>query len=198
MMEAFNTWMHHVAAEIGYGHIVLLMALESSLFPVPSEIVMIPAGYLARKGQLDPFLVVLAAGAGSLIGASFNYVFGRYAGRAFLLRFGRYILIDERKYHEAEGMFLRSAYIATFFGRFLPVIRHLISLPAGVFGMAKVPFVVLTFVGSTLWCSVLTATGYFFGQAALHVVENYTHQIGLIVSLAVLALGIWFIVHRTR
>ncbi len=197
-MEAFNAWMQQVAGEIGYGHILLLMTLESSLFPVPSELVMIPAGYLAKKGQLDPFLVIAAGGIGSLIGASFNYFIGRYAGRAFLLRFGRYILIDERKYHEAEGMFLRSAYIATFFGRFLPVIRHLISLPAGVFGMAKVPFALLTVIGSTLWCGVLTAAGYFFGAAALHMVESYTHQIGIIVSLAILALGIWFIVHRAR
>jgi membrane protein DedA with SNARE-associated domain len=198
MMEAINAWLHAVMADIGYGHILVLMALESSLFPIPSEVVMIPAGYLARKGQLDPFLVILTAGVGCLLGASFNYVLGRYAGRLFLLRFGRYLLIDERKYHQAEALFLRSAYVATFFGRFLPVIRHLISLPAGVFGMSKVPFAVLTFAGSTIWCAVLTGAGYFFGAAALHVVEDYTHQLALAVSLLLVALAIWFLIYRAR
>src|SRR3546814_3071661 len=103
------------------------MALESSLVPIPSELVMIPAGYLAAQGSLDPLLATLAGGSGSLLGASANYLFGRYAGRAFLLRYGKYFLIDERKYHEAEKLFLRNAQWATFIGRFIPVIRHLIS-----------------------------------------------------------------------
>src|SRR3546814_19674956 len=105
------------------------MALESSLVPIPSELVMIPAGYLAAQGSLDPLLATLAGGSGSLLGASANYLFGRYAGRAFLLRYGKYFLIDERKYHEAEKLFLRTAQWATFIGRFIPVIRNLISLP---------------------------------------------------------------------
>src|SRR3546814_20705548 len=80
-----------------------------------------------------------------------------YAGRAFLLRYGKYFLIDERKYHEAEKLFLRNAQWATFIGRFIPVIRHLISLPAGVFGMRLLPFAVFTWIGATLWCGVLVA-----------------------------------------
>src|SRR5690606_16573923 len=138
-------------AHLGYTEIFFLMALESSLFPVPSEAVMIPAGYLAARAQLDPFLATLAGGLGSLLGASANYVLGRYAGRAFLLRYGRYLLIDQRRYHEAEALFLRNARAATFVGRFIPLIRHLISLPAGVFGMALLPFALLTLLGASLW-----------------------------------------------
>src|SRR3546814_16834788 len=93
------------------------MALESSLVPIPSELVMIPAGYLAAQGSLDPLLATLAGGSGSLLGASAHYLFGRYAGRAFLLRYGKYFLIDERNYHEAEKLFLRNAHRATFLDR---------------------------------------------------------------------------------
>src|SRR3546814_21190199 len=93
------------------------MALESSLVPIPSELVMIPAGYLAAQGSLDPLLATLAGGSGSLLGASANYLFGRYAGRAFLLRYGKSFLIDGRKYHEAVKLFLSNAQWAMFICR---------------------------------------------------------------------------------
>ena len=195
-MAAFQDWVTQLYAQLGYPQIILLMALESSLFPVPSELVMIPAGYLARQGQFDPVLAVACGGLGSVLGAGFNYLLGRYLGRAFLLRYGRYLLINEAKYHEAEALFLRNAQFATFFGRFLPVIRHLISLPAGVFGMRLAPFVLLTGLGSTLWCCVLTALGYYLGRPAVALVTGYTHQLGYAV-LALLVVGIvWFLLHR--
>jgi membrane protein DedA with SNARE-associated domain len=198
MLETFQAWLADLYAHIGYGQIFVLMALESSLFPVPSELVMMPAGYLASTGKLDPYLVVAAAGAGSIVGAWGNYLIGRYLGRTFLLRYGKYVLVPEPKYHEAEALFLRNAYAATFFGRFLPVIRHLISLPAGVFGMRKIPFTLLTGLGATLWCGILTATGYIFGQTAVDIVSQYTHEISIAVA-ALLAGGlIWFLFHRTR
>src|SRR5262245_30857940 len=114
MVEAFIEWLSGLYGALGYAEIVFLMALESSLFPVPSELVMIPAGYRAATGALDPVLSVLAGTFGSVIGASANYLLGRYVGKAFLLRYGKYLLIDEQKYHEAEGMFLRNARLATF------------------------------------------------------------------------------------
>ncbi|AXQ29008.1 DedA family protein [Solimonas sp. K1W22B-7] len=195
-MEAFGLWLSGILAHMGYAEIVFLMALESSLFPVPSELVMIPAGYLAAKGQLNPFLAVAAGGLGSIIGASANYALGRYAGRAFLLRYGRYFLINERKYHEAEALFLKNANLATFVGRLLPVIRHLISLPAGVFGMRLLPFVLITGLGATLWCAVLVAAGYFFGEPAIQAITEYTHEVGLVAVLLTAAFGLWFLLRR--
>ncbi|PPE72253.1 DedA family protein [Solimonas fluminis] len=195
-MEAFGQWLSGILAHLGYAEIVFLMALESSLFPVPSELVMIPAGYLAAKGQLNPFLAVAAGGLGSLIGASANYALGRYAGRAFLLRYGRYFLINEQKYHEAEALFLKNANLATFVGRLLPVIRHLISLPAGVFGMALLPFAVITTVGATLWCAVLVAAGYFFGEPAIQAITEYTHELGIAAVLLTAVFGLWFLLRR--
>ena len=196
MMQVFQDWLAQWLAQLGYLEIFLLMALESSLFPVPSELVMIPAGYLARTGKLDPVLVVLTGGAGSLLGASANYLLGRYLGRAFLLRYGKYLLINERKYHEAEALFLRNAYVATFVGRLLPVVRHLISLPAGVFGMPPPAFALMTLAGATLWCSVLTAMGYFFGESAIGIISHYTHELTLAIVAAIVVYGFWFLLRK--
>ncbi|WP_293000241.1 DedA family protein [Nevskia sp.] len=196
MIDVFKTWMAEWLSQLGYFEIFVLMALESSLFPVPSELVMIPAGYLAQGGKLDPFLATLAGGTGSVVGASANYLLGRHVGRAFLLGYGKYLLINEKKYHEAETMFLGNARLATFIGRFIPVVRHLISLPPGVFGMAYLPFALITFVGATLWCGVLVAAGYFFGKAAVKVISTYTHELTLAV-VALLAIGgLWFLFRK--
>jgi membrane protein DedA with SNARE-associated domain len=195
-MQAFQQWLAELYAHLGYPQIILLMTLESSIFPVPSELVMIPAGYLAHQGHLDPALAVACGAFGSILGAFLNYLMGRYLGRAFLLRWGRYLLINEAKYHEAEKLFLRNARVSTFLGRFLPVIRHLISLPAGVFGMPPLPFVLLTGLGSALWCAVLVGAGYYFGEPAVNFVRQYTHELGY-VCVAALALGLgWFLLRR--
>lgn len=192
-MDAIAAWVGELYAQLGYGQIVLLMALESSVFPVPSEFVMIPAGYLAKQGQLDPFLSVLAGAVGSLIGASANYLFARYAGRALLLRYGKYVLINEVKYRRAEQMFLRNANIATFTGRLLPVIRHLISLPAGVFQMPLPAFLSLTALGAALWCGVLVAAGWFFGEQAVKVASAFTHELAVGVVIALAGFAGWFL-----
>lgn len=197
-VAALHTWLAHLYAQIGYPQILLLMALEASLFPVPSELVMIPAGYIARSGRLDPFLVALVGGCGSVLGAWFNYLIGRYLGRAFLLRYGRYVLVSEPKYHEAEALFLRNAHMATFLGRFLPVVRHLISLPAGVFGMRQLSFTLLTFSGATIWCGVLTASGYWLGASAIEIVQTYTRPLGIAAAVLLVAGVAWFLFHRTR
>lgn len=197
-MEAFAAWVQALVAELGYTEIVFLMALESSLFPVPSELVMIPAGYLAAQGQLNPWLASLAGAFGSLIGASANYLLGRTLGRAFLLRYGKYVLVSEAKYHRAEALFLRNANLATFVGRFLPVIRHLISLPAGVFGMPLLPFCVLTTVGAALWCGVLVALGYWLGEPVVAMVVEYTHEVALFCAASLLVFVAWFLMRKER
>lgn len=197
-MEAFFDWLGEVYGNLGYFEIVWLMAMESSLFPVPSELVMIPAGYRARAGLLDPFLSVACGALGSVIGASANYLLGRYVGRAFLLNYGRYLLIDRARYEEAEAMFLRNANIATFIGRLLPVVRHLISLPAGVFSMPWVPFLLITAVGSALWCAVLVALGYYLGEPAIALMRSYLHELALLVVVGLLVFGAWFLFHKVR
>ena len=197
-MEAIYDWLAQVYSNLGYVEIIWLMALESSLFPVPSELVMIPAGYRAQAGLLDPFLSVACGALGSVIGASANYFLGRYIGRAFLLKYGKYLLINAAKYHEAEQMFLRNANLATFIGRLLPVVRHLISLPAGVFSMPWAMFLLITAAGSALWCSVLVALGYYLGEPAVAMMQGYMHEIAIAVALGVAGFIAWFLIHRSR
>jgi membrane protein DedA with SNARE-associated domain len=198
MVEAFTTWLTELYSGLGYVEIVVLMALESSLFPVPSELVMIPAGYLAATGALNPALCVLAGTTGSVIGASANYLLGEYVGRAFLLRYGKYLLIDAAKYHEAEAMFLRNARLATFIGRLLPVVRHLISLPAGIFGMAWPWFIGITALGAGLWCAVLVALGFYLGEPAVALAREYTHELAILVAVGLVAFALWFLFHKVR
>lgn len=195
-MSNFADWINSVVQHLGYTEIFFLMALESSLFPVPSELVMIPAGYRAAMGDLNPWLATLAGGAGSLLGASANYVLGRYVGRAFLLRWGKWFLINETKYREAETLFMKNANLATFVGRFIPVIRHLISLPAGVFGMALLPFALLTTLGATIWCGVLVLLGYYLGEPTIRIVTEYTHLFGYAAVALSAVFGLWFLLRR--
>lgn len=195
-MNAFAEWINGVVQHLGYGEIFFLMALESSLFPVPSELVMIPAGYRAAQGDLNPWLATLAGGGGSLLGASANYLLGRYVGRAFLLRYGKWVLINQAKYQEAEALFVKNANMATFVGRFIPVIRHLISLPAGTFGMALLPFAVLTTLGATIWCGVLVTLGFYLGEPVMRVVTEYTHLLGYAAVAVAAVFGLWFLLRR--
>lgn len=181
LLAEFNTWLEQFYASLDYSRIFILMAMESSLFPVPAELVMTPAGYLARQGQLDFTLVVVSGALGSLCGASANYVLGRTLGRAFLLRYGKYFLIDRRRYEQAERMFLRNAALATFVGRLLPFIRHLISLPAGTFRMSPVAFAWWTTSGAAVLCAAEAAVGYFLGPQAVGLVMQYSHYIAIAV-----------------
>lgn len=197
-MSGFAQWINELVQQLGYSEIFFLMALESSLFPVPSELVMIPAGYLAAQGVLNPWLATLAGGLGSLFGASCNYALGRYVGRTFLLRYGKWLLINEAKYHEAEVLFLNNGNLATFVGRFIPVIRHLISLPAGTFGMALAPFALLTTLGATLWCGVLVLLGYQFGETTIRIVGQYSHYIAYAAVALTAGFGLWFLLRKKR
>ena len=192
-MEAFGVWLNGVLAHLGYAEIAFLMALESTLVPIPSEVVMIPAGYRAAQGHLNPWLATLAGGGGSLLGASFNYLMGRYVGRAFALRYGRYFLVSRKTFEDAEALFLRNANTATFVGRFIPGIRHLISIPPGMFGMRLAPFMFLTTLGATLWCGILVALGYFFGEPVVEAVHRYTHEAGILALFALAVFVAWFI-----
>ncbi|HEU0195928.1 MAG TPA: DedA family protein [Nevskiaceae bacterium] len=189
-----QVWIEQFYGSLTYTRIFLLMALESSLFPVPAELVLVPAGYMAQAGRFSFSAVVAAAALGSLLGASVNYLIGRTLGRAFLQRYGRYLLVDPPRYAQAERLFLRNASLATFIGRLLPVIRHLISLPAGVFSMNKPAFALWTVAGSAILCAFETAIGYFVGPPAVALMTRYSHFVGIavVVLLVLAALG-WLV-----
>jgi len=147
----------------GYLGIILLMAMESSIFPVPSEIVIPPAAFLAGQGKFDLWAVIAAGTFGSWLGASVTYWVSRWLGRIVIVKWGRFFLITESKLQQAERWVARYAAGGIFFARLLPVIRHLISIPAGIVRMNFWTFSVMTIVGSALWCGVLA----WFGQNAI-------------------------------
>jgi len=124
---------------------------------------MIPAGYLASQGKLSLILVLCSGTLGSMLGATINYyILGRFIGKPFLEKYGKYFLINHAKYLQAESLFLKNDKVYTFLGRLIPVVRHLISIPAGVFRMPFPIFLLLTGLGAALWCSVLLFVGYYF------------------------------------
>lgn len=179
---------------LGYPGIFLLMAMESSIIPVPSELVMPPAGYLAQQGLMNPWIAILAGTIGSLVGAYANYYAAHYLGRPLILKYGKYVLISPDKFHRVERFFLRHGEISTFIGRLLPVVRHLISIPAGLSGMNHLRFSMYTLLGAFIWCSVLTWIGYIIGSNQ-DLIMAYSRQavIWVVVgSFLILATYIWF------
>jgi membrane protein DedA with SNARE-associated domain len=197
MHELIN-WLVDTIGAMGYTGIFLLMAMESSVFPIPSEVVMPPAGYLVHEGKMNMALVILSGTFGSLTGAYANYFVARWLGRPLVIKYGRYVWITEEHFNRVESFFLRHGEISTFIGRLLPVIRHLISIPAGIARMNHIRFTLYTTVGAALWVSILTWIGYFIGQNQELIVE-YSHEavIGVIL-FSILLVAIYAALHRRK
>jgi membrane protein DedA with SNARE-associated domain len=203
MIGDFIHWLIQTVSTLGYPGIVVLMAIESSVLPLPSELIMPPAGYLAAKGQMNAYAAVLAGTAGSILGALVNYALAVFVGEPILRRYGKYVLISERSLDKAERFFKRHGEIGTLLGRLVPVVRHLISIPAGICRMNLARFVLFTGVGAGVWCAILVYIGWLLGsheqglqEAA---VKAYTHQALLyllpVVALVVAGYVVW---HRRR
>ena len=186
-MHALIDWLLTTIGALGYPGIFLLMAMESSIIPVPSELVMPPAGYLAAQGRMNIWIAIFMGTAGSLVGAYANYYAAHYLGRPLLLKYGKYVWITEEKFARVERYFKDHGEISTFIGRLLPVVRHLISLPAGLAGMNHVKFTIYTLAGAGIWVTILTWIGYFIG-ANQELIMQYSHQavIGVIIVSAVI------------
>ncbi len=198
MLHEIINWLITTIGSMGYTGIFLLMALESSLVPIPSEIIMPPAGYLVQQGKMNMALVILSGTLGSLFGAYLNYFAAHYLGRPFLLKYGRYVLITEEHFRRVEDYFASHGEISTFIGRLLPVIRHLISLPAGLAGMNHIKFSIYTLLGSFIWVSILTWIGYFLGHNETLIMQ-YSHQaiIGVLTASFVLV-TVYIFLHRRK
>jgi membrane protein DedA with SNARE-associated domain len=203
MFEATIHWITETVFRLGYPGIVLLMALESSFIPFPSEVVLPPAGFLAAQGRMSAPLAALAGLTGSLIGALFNYYLAARLGRPFLHRYHKYLLMKEASLDRAEAFFRRHGEISTFVARLIPVIRQLISLPAGVARMRMDRFLLYTAAGAGIWCAVLTSIGWYVGRNAGLIttldqeVQRYSKAV-LLVLLPLLAALVAFYVLRYR
>jgi membrane protein DedA with SNARE-associated domain len=164
MLESFIAWLLKALLDLGYPGIIGLMALESSILPVPSELVMPPAGYWAAKGQMSFAVALLCGVIGSIIGALANYYGAQLIGRPLIQRYGKYVLLSEKNLLRSERFFAEHGEISTLIGRLFPVVRHLISIPAGLHRMPLPKFILYTAVGAGIWCAILTYIGYFLGQ----------------------------------
>jgi membrane protein DedA with SNARE-associated domain len=187
MLHEFIDWILATVHDWGYAGIFILMTLESTVLPVPSEAVLIPAGYLAQQGKMSFTLIILASTFGSLAGATLNYLFALWVGRPFLERWGRYFFVRPPLLHKTDTFFARHGAVSTFTGRLLPGIRHLISLPAGLTRMHFGKFALYTCLGAGLWSIILTALGYFIGenQALIHI---YLQDILIILAIGLVIL----------
>ena len=163
-----------IARDFGYLGIFIMMFLESTFFPFPSEVAMIPAGILASKGEMNLTLAIFVGTSGSFFGALFNYFLARKYGRVGVLKFGKYFFFNEEKLAKMENFFLQHGSFSTFISRLIPGVRQLVSLPAGLSCMNLGKFSLYTTLGAGLWVSVLALFGYFIGEN-----DEYLHQIVL-------------------
>jgi membrane protein DedA with SNARE-associated domain len=176
---------------LGYAGIFIMMFLESSFFPFPSEVVMIPAGYLAFKGEMNMYLVILFGILGSLAGSLFNYYLAVKFGRRFLIKYGKYFFIKEETIVRMEVFFKDHGHISTFSGRLIPVVRQYISLPAGLARMNIFVFSLYTFLGAGIWVVILALLGYFLGDNEL-LIKEYLHYIIIVILILLTILTFWY------
>jgi membrane protein DedA with SNARE-associated domain len=153
-----------LAVNIGYLGIFIGMFLESTVFPLPSELVMIPAGLAVAKGEMNFWLVILVGTVGNVLGALFSYYLARYFGRILIIKIGKYFFVKEEVIAKIEVFFKKYGNISVFFGRLLIGFRHFISLPAGLAKMDVRLFLLYTTAGSAIWTSFLVTIGFFFGN----------------------------------
>lgn len=159
MHEIINFIIDSVGS-LGYLGIFIMMFLESSFFPFPSEVVMIPAGVLAYRGEMNIYLAILCGILGSLSGALFNYYLALRMGRVFIIKYGKYVFFSEKSMQKMESFFQKHGHISTFVGRLLPAIRQYISLPAGIARMDLKKFCIFTSLGAGIWVCILSLIGY--------------------------------------
>ena len=186
-------WLVALVEQLGVLGIFIMTFVESTFVPVPSEMVMIPAGYLIQQGKLPLVLVFPASVLGTIGGAYFNYWLARHLGRALFLRYGKYFLMTPEKLTKMESFFANHGAISTFIGRLIPGIRHYISFPAGLARMDRRSFITYTALGGALWMGILLALGYVIG-ANKELLHTYMPLIkgGLVAFVALLAGGyIW-------
>lgn len=170
-MTAFLNWLVEAIGTMGYSGILFLMFIESTFIPLPSELVIPPAGYLIYQKQMNWIGVIASGTAGSLLGALFNYGIAIYLGRPFILRYGKYFGVSENHFRKGEDFFLKHGNISTFIGRLILGVRHYISFPAGLCRMNLMKFCFYTAFGAGIWVCILAYIGYFVGDNKDRIME---------------------------
>ena len=200
MVETLAAWITAAISAAGYAGIAALMALESACIPLPSEVIMPFAGYLASTGRFSLWGVAVAGAIGCNVGSTIAYRVGASGGRRFVQRWGHFVLLDLDDLARAEWFFARFGSPAVLIARLLPVVRTFIALPAGMARMRQAPFQIYTFVGSLPWCYALAYIGEQLGRRwdTDPRLRAAMHRFDLVVMALVLATLAWFVRHKLR
>lgn len=199
MLESFAHWIQDIVRNVGYPGVFVLITLESTLVPIPSEIVMPFAGFMAYQGEFSLPVILVINSVAALLGSGLCYWIGVVGGKPFLVKYGRYFLVSRHDVERTEAFFAKHGKATILIARFLPVIRHVISVPAGIARMPLRGFFLQTFLGSTIWGGVLILLGYYVGanwETFANTLKRVDLLIGAILVLALVALGIRFVVRR--
>lgn len=192
ILSAISNWIIGVISALGYGGVVLLMAIESANIPLPSEVIMPFAGFLVAKGELNLWLVGLAGAIGCVLGSIPSYYLGYYGGRPLIEKYGKYILISHHDLDLADGWFQKRGEWTVFVGRLLPVVRTFISFPAGISRMHFGRFVVYSFLGSLPWTLLLAYIGLKMGEN-WEKLRGYFHGADWVILILILLGIIWYV-----
>ncbi|MBP6497596.1 MAG: DedA family protein [Campylobacteraceae bacterium] len=197
-MGTLIDWIVQTVGSLGYVGIFCMMFLESSFFPFPSEVVMIPAGYLASKGEMNLWIAIVMGVLGSVAGALFNYYLAVKLGRRLLLKYGHYVFFTNETLEKVEDFFQKHGSFSTLSGRLIPVVRQYVSLPAGLARMNLWLFCLYTAIGAGIWVTILALLGYYFGQNEALLNENL-HLVTLgVITLIVVATVIYIWMQAKR
>jgi membrane protein DedA with SNARE-associated domain len=201
VLEQFANWVKDVIQAMGYPGVFLLITLESTLVPIPSELVMPLAGAMASKGDFSLPLVLAINSVAALVGSTICYYIGAKGGKPFLERYGKFFLLRKHDLEKTERVFAKYGKWVILIGRFLPVVRHIISIPAGIARMPLRTFWLQTFIGSTIWGGFLIILGYQLGEnweAVAGKLKRMDLVIGVVIVVALLALATRFFLRRRR
>jgi membrane protein DedA with SNARE-associated domain len=201
MLQQFAAWVQSVIIDLGYPGLFVLIVLESTLVPIPSELVMPFAGYLAQRGDFSLAAVLIINSTAAMLGSGICYWLGKTLGKPFLVKYGKFFLLRQKDIEKTERFFASHGKATILIGRFLPVVRHVISIPAGIARMPLIPFFTQTFIGATIWGSVLIMLGYLLGEKSKTVAEQLKHIdliVGVVILVVLLALAIRFVIRRRR
>jgi membrane protein DedA with SNARE-associated domain len=191
MVAQLTIYFTYIIEQMGYWGAAFLMALESMIAPVPSELVMPFVGFLAAEGKFSIPMAIVFTSIGSLVGSLISYYLGLWGGRPLVLKAGRYLFLNHEHLEWTERWFAKNGSWTIFVSRFIPVVRHLISIPAGLGRMNVWSFFIFTLVGATIWNTFLLYCGYKLRQNWT-LVQQYSHELDILVGLlGVATLGIW-------
>ncbi|NBX03276.1 MAG: DedA family protein [Alphaproteobacteria bacterium] len=192
-----SEWLVHFVHTLGYPGIFIMTFLESTFVPIPSEVTMIPAGYLVQQGQMSLFGVLFCSITGTILGSLANYFIAYHFGRRFLYRFGKYMFFSHEKMEKLDKFFASHGEISTFTGRLVPGLRHFISFPAGLARMDIKKFCIYTGVGGAIWMTTLTVVGYVIGGNK-HLLRQYMPYITAVFIGAVVLMIVVYMWHHRR